>query len=73
MGAVKKQLLNRVRNEGRKTRKELKQQMKSSNFWTIAIRTMALIGFYYAASIGLTFYQKWLIKVGVLKYSISVT
>jgi len=62
MGAVKKQLLNRVRNEGRKTKKELKQQMKSSNFWTIAIRTMALIGFYYAASIGLTFYQKWLIK-----------
>ena len=63
MGAVKKKLLTKVKSESRKTKKELTEQMKSSNFWTIAFRTMALISFYYAASIGLTFYQKWLIKV----------
>ena len=63
MGAGKKKLLTKVRSESRMTKKELTEQMKSSNFWTIAFRTMALIGFYYAASIGLVFYQKWLIKV----------
>jgi len=62
MGAVKKKLLTKVRSESRKTKKELTEQMKSSNFWTIAFRTLALVSFYYAASIGLTFYQKWLIK-----------
>ena len=63
MGAVKKKLMKKVKNEGRKTKKELEEQLKSSNFWTIAFRTMALISFYYATSIGLTFYQSWLLKV----------
>merc|ERR1719351_137246 len=36
--------------------------MKSSNFWSEVFRTLSLIGFYYAASIGLTFYQSWLLK-----------
>jgi len=62
MGAVKKKLMKKVKNEGRKTKKELEEQLKSSNFWTIAFRTMALISFYYATSIGLTFYQSWLLK-----------
>ena len=58
-----KQLLTQIRNEGNKTKKELKQQMKSSTFWTEVFRTLSLIGFYYVASIGLTFYQSWLLKV----------
>ena len=58
-----KQLLSQIRNEGNKTKKELKQQMKSSTFWTEVFRTLSLIGFYYVASIGLTFYQSWLLKV----------
>ena len=62
-GGAKKQLLNTIKNEGKKTKKELSQQMKSSSFWTEVFRTLALIGFYYAASIGLTFYQSWLLKV----------
>ena len=62
MGAVKKKL-KKVKSEGRKTKNELAEQMKSSNFWTITIRTLALISFYYATSIGLTFYQSWLLKV----------
>jgi len=61
MGAVKKKL-KKVKSEGRKTKNELAEQMKSSNFWTITIRTLALISFYYATSIGLTFYQSWLLK-----------
>jgi len=70
MGAVKKKLLTKVRSESRRTKKELTEQMKSSNFWTIAFRTMALISFYYVASIGLTFYQKWLIKK--LQFPLSI-
>eukprot|EP00092_Neocalanus_flemingeri_P040474 GFUD01044077.1.p1 GENE.GFUD01044077.1~~GFUD01044077.1.p1 ORF type:complete len:477 (-),score=81.09 GFUD01044077.1:335-1765(-) len=62
MGAVKKKLMSKVKNEGRKTKKELAEQIKSSNFWSVAFRTMALISFYYATSIGLTFYQSWLLK-----------
>ena len=69
MGAVKKKLLTKVKSESRKTKKELTEQMKSSNFWTVAFRTMALISFYYASSIGLTFYQKWLIKVKLRLHS----
>jgi len=61
-GESNKQLLNKIRNEGKKTKKELSQQMKSSNFWSEVFRTLSLIGFYYAASIGLTFYQSWLLK-----------
>lgn len=63
VGQTQTQLLNKIKNEGRKTKKELSQQMKSSNFWTETFRTLALIGFYYVASIGLTFYQNWLLKV----------
>jgi len=59
---MRKKLLTRLQSESRKTKRELSEQMKSSNFWTIALRTFCLIAFYYAASIGLTFYQKWLIK-----------
>jgi len=70
MGAVKKKLLTKVKSESRRTKKELTEQMKSSNFWTIAFRTMALISFYYIASIGLTFYQKWLIKK--LQFPLSI-
>ena len=71
---MRKKLLTRLQSESRKTKRELSEQMKSSNFWTIALRTFCLIAFYYAASIGLTFYQKWLIKVMflfILKCSIS--
>ena len=63
VGQSKTQLLNKIKNEGKKTKKELSQQMKSSNFWAETFRTLALIGFYYVASIGLTFYQNWLLKV----------
>jgi len=62
MGAVKKKLMKKVQSESRKTKQELAEQMKSSNFWTVTFRTLALISFYYAASIGLTFYQSWLLK-----------
>ena len=61
--AHSKQLLSQIRNEGSKTKKELSQQMKSSTFWTEVFRTLSLVGFYYVASIGLTFYQSWLLKV----------
>ena len=54
---------NKVKDEGKKTKKELSHQMKSSQFWTNVFKTLALIGFYYFASIGLTFYQSWLLKV----------
>ena len=60
---MKKQLINKIKNEGIKTKKELSQQMQSSNFWTEVFRTLSLVGFYYVASIGLTFYQSWLLKV----------
>ena len=63
MSVTKKKLLNRVKNESRKTKQELRQKMSSSGFWTEVFRTLALIGFYYFASIGLTFYQSWLLKV----------
>ena len=63
MSVTKKKLLNRVKNESRKTKQELSQKMSSSGFWTEVFRTLALIGFYYFASIGLTFYQSWLLKV----------
>ena len=63
MGAVKKKLLTKVKSESRKTKEEVTVQIQSSNSWQIAFRTLALISFYYAASIGLVFYQKWLIKV----------
>ena len=62
-GEAQKRLLSKLKNEGKKTKKELSQQMKSSNFWTEVFRTTSLIGFYYVASIGLTFYQSWLLKV----------
>jgi len=65
-----KQLLTQIRNEGNKTKKELKQQMKSSTFWTEVFRTLSLIGFYYVASIGLTFYQSWLLKK--LQYPLTI-
>ena len=64
-GEAQKQLLNKIKNESKKTKKELSQQMKSSNFWSEVFRTLALIGFYYATSIGLTFYQNWLLKVKI--------
>jgi len=54
--------MKKVQSEGKKTKKDLTEQMKSSSFWTEAIRTLALIAFYYLASIGLTFYQSWLLK-----------
>ena len=63
MSVSKKKLLNKVKDEGKKTKAELSQQMKSSQFWTEVFRTLSLIGFYYFASIGLTFYQSWLLKV----------
>ena len=62
-GGVKKQLINKIKNKGKETSEELSQQMKSSNFWTEVFRTLSLVGFYYVASIGLTFYQSWLLKV----------
>ena len=71
-GESNKQLLNKIRNEGKKTKKELSQQMKSSNFWSEVFRTLSLIGFYYAASIGLTFYQSWLLKVNAFIHIISL-
>ena len=63
MSVGKKKLLSKVRSESKKTKKELTQQMKSSQFWTEVFKTLALIGFYYFSSIGLTFYQSWLLKV----------
>ena len=63
MSVSKKKLLNKVKDEGKKTKAELSQQMKSSQFWTEVFRTLSLIGFYYFSSIGLTFYQSWLLKV----------
>jgi len=33
-----------------------------SAFWSLLIKTGALISFYYVTSIGLTFYQSWLMK-----------
>ena len=58
MSVGKKKLLSKVRSESKKTKKELTQQ-----FWTEVYKTLALIGFYYFSSIGLTFYQSWLLKV----------
>ena len=37
-------------------------QVKNSNFWVTLVNTAALIAFYYSSSIGLTFYQSWLMK-----------
>ena len=40
----------------------LQAQVKSASFWYVALNTGALIAFYYLTSIGLTFYQSWLMK-----------
>ena len=40
----------------------LQAQVQSASFWYVALNTGALIAFYYLTSIGLTFYQSWLMK-----------
>jgi len=57
-----KEVMGRLRAEGRHTKRELQAQVKNSNFWVTLVNTAALIAFYYSSSIGLTFYQSWLMK-----------
>jgi len=66
----KKQLLKKLRAEGKSTKQELKQQMRTKSFWSVVLKTGLLIAFYYATSIGLTFYQNWLLKE--LKFPLTI-
>lgn len=52
------------------TKRELKQQMGKSSFWNVVLKTGLLVAFYYATSIGLTFYQNWLLKK--LKFPLTI-
>ena len=45
-------------------------QVQSASFWYVALNTSALIIFYYITSIGLTFYQSWLMKE--LKFPLTI-
>lgn len=69
-GTSKKKLLTKLRSESRNTKQELKAQIQSSNFWYVAFNTLVLIIFYYGTSIGLTFYQNWLMKE--LKFPLTI-
>ena len=44
-------------------KKKLENSFHSKAVWSLASKTVALILFYYVTSIGLTFYQNWLLKV----------
>jgi len=66
----RQELVGKIRAEGRQTKKELKAQVQSSSFWYVALNTAALIAFYYLTSIGLTFYQSWLMKE--LKFPLTI-
>jgi len=59
---MKRNVLKKLAKEGKATKAELKNQMKSSSFWSATLKTLLLICFYYSTSIGLTFYQNWLMK-----------
>lgn len=48
----------------------MQAQVQSSSFWYVALNTAALIAFYYLTSIGLTFYQSWLMKE--LKFPLTI-
>ena len=48
----------------------LQAQVRSASFWYVALNTVALIAFYYLTSIGLTFYQSWLMKE--LKFPLTI-
>ena len=48
----------------------LQAQVQSASFWYVALNTAALIAFYYLTSIGLTFYQSWLMKE--LKFPLTI-
>lgn len=50
--------------------KSKSQDPPPTTFWSLLIRTGALISFYYITSIGLTFYQSWLMKK--FQYPLSV-
>jgi len=54
--------MRKLQQEGKVTKAELKNQMKSQKFWRSTMKTLLLIMFYYSTSIGLTFYQNWLMK-----------
>jgi len=66
----RKELMGKIKAEGRQTKKELKAQVQSASFWYVALNTSALIIFYYITSIGLTFYQSWLMKE--LKFPLTI-
>jgi len=66
----RKELVGKIKAEGRLTKRELKAQVRSASFWYVALNTVALIAFYYLTSIGLTFYQSWLMKE--LKFPLTI-
>ena len=51
-----------------KLSKEPEAKFKMSVF-TVILKTLILVLLYYCSSIGLTFYQKWLLKVSINSYS----
>jgi solute carrier family 35 protein C2 len=67
---MKKKLMKKLKAEGKTTKHELKSRLKSTNFWNKVFKTGLLIGFYYSTSIGLTFYQNWLLKE--LKFPLTI-
>lgn len=66
----RQEIVGKIKAEGRQTKKELKAQVQSASFWYVALNTAALIAFYYLTSIGLTFYQSWLMKE--LKFPLTI-
>lgn len=70
MAGPRRKILTKLRSEGRSTKKELKAQMQSPHFWPAMLKLAGLIIIYYVPSIGLTFYQGWLIKE--LKFPITI-
>ena len=48
----------------------IQAQMQSPHFWPAMLKLAGLIFIYYVPSIGLTFYQSWLVKE--LKFPITI-
>jgi hypothetical protein len=52
-----------IQKEAGGSRRKLCCSLESGSLTSLVIQTASLVLFYYATSIGLTFYQNWLLKV----------